>query len=78
MIKVIVGVFETQFDPDTLILTLPAAFETLKSQDAEFEMVTSNNIQRLQMEYNHNIVTRSEAHIFINQGVNRLAGLSPA
>ena len=77
MIKVIVGVFETRFDPDSLTLALPAAFETLKSQDAAFEMVTSNNIQKLRMEYSHNIVTKSTAHIFVNHGVNRLAHLSP-
>ena len=40
-------------------------------------MVTSNNIQKLRMEYTHNIVTKSEAHIFINHGVNKLANLSP-
>ena len=38
----------------------------MKSEDANFEMVTSNTIQHLNLRYQHNIVNKAVAHIFVN------------
>ena len=76
MIKEIISVFETKFDPATLMLKIPEAFERLKGEDAQFEMVTSNTIQTLQLEYQDRIVTKSQAIIFVNTEINKLASLT--
>lgn len=40
--------------------------------DANFETIASNTLQPLNMIYNHNIVTRTIAYIFINDSCNGL------
>ena len=45
MIAEIVNVLLTKLDRNTLTIQLPQAFEHLKGEDANFEMVTSNTIQ---------------------------------
>ena len=54
-----------RFDRSSLTLKIPGAFEHLKGKDANFEMVTSNTLQPLSINYHHNIVTNSIAYIFV-------------
>ena len=44
MVKDIVKMMTRNFNHDNLTLQLPLAFEQLKGEDANFEMVTSNTI----------------------------------
>ena len=44
MVRDVIGTLEHRFDPDTLMLHIPEAFEHLKGSDSSFEMVTSNTI----------------------------------
>ena len=72
MVKDVVKVLLTKYDPKTMTIELPNAFEHLKGQDANFEMVTSNTIQPIKLSYSHNIVARSIATIFVNTDCNGL------
>ena len=38
----------------------------MKGEDAQFEIVTSPTMQPLRLMYNHNKVTKTVAHIFVN------------
>ena len=76
MVRDVVGIFEHQFNPQTLMLGIPNAFDHLKGSDTNFEMVTSNTIQDTQMEYKNNLITQSEAVIFINTHCNKVRDLS--
>ena len=69
MAQDIVKVLLTRFNPYNLSIQLPIAFEQLKGLDAEFEMVTSNTIQPTTLLYQHNIVTKKYAVIFVNTHV---------
>ena len=40
----------------------------MKGKDANFEMVVSNSIQSLKLQYTHNIIKNSIAYIFVNDG----------
>ena len=51
-------------------IDIPSCFEHLKGEDANFEMVTSNSIQPLNLVYHHNLVTWSIAYIFVNTDCN--------
>ena len=51
MVEDVATLFRTGFDHNDLMITLPQAFELLKGADAAFEMVTSNCIQPLRLEY---------------------------
>ena len=42
MVSELAKVMTERFDRDNLALRIPDAFEQLKSEDANFEMVTSN------------------------------------
>ena len=44
MVKNVIEILEHRFDPETLMLPVPLAFENLKGDDNNFEMVTSNTI----------------------------------
>ena len=76
MVRDLISTFEHRFNPQTLMLNIPEAFEHLKGSDANFEMVTSNTIQSTRMEYNQNIITESRAVIFINTSCNKTKNLS--
>ena len=76
MVRDLISTFEHRFNPKTLMLHIPEAFEHLKGSDANFEMVTSNTIQSTRMEYNQNIITESRAVIFINTSCNKTKNLS--
>ena len=68
MVNEIVNMMENRYDRDSLTLQIPKAFEYLTCKDADFEMVTSNTLQPLNLIYSHNLVTRTIAYIFINTG----------
>ena len=65
MVHEIAQVMRDRFDRDNLSLYIPTVFESLKSEDANFEMVTSNLLQPLTLFFNSNIVTHSQAYIFV-------------
>ena len=66
MVADIVDMMETTYDKDTMSLRLPQAFEQLRGKDADFETVSSNSLQPLNLIHNHNVVTRTIVYIFIN------------
>ena len=51
MVRDIIGTLEHRFNPQTLVLSIPDAFDHLKGSDTNFEMVTSNTIQPTMIEY---------------------------
>ena len=65
MVHEIAQVMRDRFDRDNLSLYIPQVFESLKSADANFEMVTSNLLQPLTLFFNANIVTHSQGYIFV-------------
>ena len=75
MVNDIAQLMKNRFDHNTLMLEIPESFEQLKGRDANFEMVTSNTIQPVMVEYKHNIVSRSAATIFVNTECNSLSGV---
>ena len=54
-------------------IVLPDGFEHLKGKDANFEMVTSNTIQPVQLNFRDKVVTSSIAYIFYSTDCNGLA-----
>ena len=75
MVNDIARLMRERFDHNTLLLAIPESFEQLKGRDANFEMVTSNTIQPVMIEYKHNIVARSAAAIFVSTECNALLGV---
>ena len=71
MVQDIVSLFKTAFDHNDLMIKLPHAFEMLKGKDAEFEMVTSNCIQPMRLEYQGKLVTKSVAVIFVTTEIDK-------
>ena len=67
MVSDVTNTLLNRFDRNTLTLRIPAAFEHLKGKDANFEMVTSNTLQPLNINYHHNIITQSVAYIFVSE-----------
>ena len=51
MVNDIVLVMRERFDHNTLMLEIPETFEHLKGRDVNFELVTSNTIQPVKVEY---------------------------
>ena len=78
MVKDVIETFEHRFDPQTLMLHIPGAFEHLKGSDSNFEMVTSNTIQPTRLEYSKNIITEKKAVIFINTCCNKIKSMDRA
>ena len=54
------------YNKETFTVDFPSCFDGLKGDDANFEMVASNTIQPLRLPYSFNVVTKSEAVIFLN------------
>ena len=65
MIKDIIGTLIYKYDRSNLTIQLPDAFQYLKGQDSNFEMVTSNTIQPVKLFYEHNIVNNAKTTAFI-------------
>ena len=72
MVENLVDTLQNKFDRINLSIKIPFAFEQLKGSDASFEMVTSNTIQSMSLLYQHNIVFKRHAAIFVNTDVNDL------
>ena len=66
MVKEIADTMLEKYELVNLSLTFPQAFEDLYSGDANFEMATSNTIQPMRIFYRYNVVTISQAVIFVN------------
>ena len=61
----------TRFNKMNLTCDIPQVFEHLKGKDVNFEMITSNTMQNLQLQYRHNIVAKSRAIIFVTEELYR-------
>ena len=55
---------ENRFDKNSFFLSIPKMFDDMVGVDADFEMIASQTLQHLKLEYKHNIVTKSIAIIF--------------
>ena len=53
------------YDKNTFHLSIPQCFDALYGVDAKFEMSASNTLQQLKLVYNHNIITRAIAMVFV-------------
>lgn len=65
MIEDVQQAFLKKFDKDTMTCEFPDILDHLQGQDANFEMVTSNTIQTLKLSYQHNIIGKTLAVIFV-------------
>ena len=65
MVSEIAFVMRDRFERENLSLLIPQAFDQLKSEDANFEMVTSNLLQPLTLFYADKIITHSHGVIFL-------------
>ena len=73
MYKILVNLhqtFENNFDKDNLTIKLPHIFNTIITQDARMELVTSNTLCPINLIYQHNYVTKTIATIFVNTECN--------
>ena len=49
MCKDLKELFDERYDKETCILEIPKVFNQFKAEDAQFEMVTSNNLKNLSL-----------------------------
>ena len=54
------------YSKKTFTVDFPTCFDGMKGDDANFEMVASNTLQPMRLPYSFNVVTKSEAVIFLN------------
>ena len=71
MINDVRHVMEHRLNRKKLTLEIPAVFEQLKGQDANFEMTSSNTLQKLELPYRNNIVSKSRGIVFVTDGIER-------
>ena len=57
MIDEIANIMEARYENENLSIEIPAVFDHLKGEDANFELVTSNDSKPLRLFLNDNIVT---------------------
>ena len=73
MVRDLIQVLETNYDKDRMRMVLPVGLEHMKGKDANFETVTSNTIQPVQLNFYDKVITDSIAYIFVNTDCNGLA-----
>ena len=66
MVMEMIDAIKSRIDFKTLTVSLPDAFENMKFSDASLEMVTSSNLQKLHVQLNARVITKSKAVIFYN------------
>ena len=67
MVYELISTIIARLDRQTLSIQFPDVVSQLHSHDQDsFEMSCSNTIMPLKLYYNHNIVTRTYAAIFVN------------
>ena len=66
MVKEITENMLEKYETVNFSLTFPQVFEDLYSDDANFEMASSNTVQPLKIFYRHNIVTHKIGAVFVN------------
>lgn len=64
-------VMEHRLNRKKLILEIPDVFEQLKGQDTNFEMTSSNTLQKLELPYRNNIVSKSKGIVFVTDRIER-------
>ena len=64
-------VMEHRLNREKLILEIPAVFEQLKGQDTNFELTSSSTLQKLELPYRNNIVSKSKGIVFVTDGIER-------
>ena len=63
---------ETRYSTDTLAFDIPMQLGGIEKMAPEVEIIKSNTLQPLKLFYQHNIVNRSIAYIFVNTKCNGL------
>ena len=66
MIKNVADILDSDYDRTTQAVEFPECFDNIKSDDANFEMATSNTLLPMRLIRQHNVVTHSIAAIFCN------------
>ena len=56
---------ENRFDKNSFTLSIPKMFDDMIGVDADFEMISSQTLQHLKLVYEHNLVTKTIAIIFV-------------
>ena len=59
MIRDVRNAFCYKFDRDSLTCELPGIFDDIKLDEKSFEVVYSGNMQTLQLDYRHNVVSKT-------------------
>ena len=70
MVRDLIDTLLNSYDRDKLTFTLPQGLEHLKGKDANFEMVTSNTIQPILLNFRDKVVNHSISRIFVNTDLN--------
>ena len=73
MVRDLTNTLLTNFDRERMRIVLPEGLNHLKGKDVNFEMVTSNTIQPVQLNFHDKVITRSIAYIFVNTSCKGLA-----
>ena len=60
MVKDFTKTLLNRFERKTLSVTIPDVLEHMKSKDASFEMVTSNELQQVKLYFSHNVLQLGE------------------
>ena len=72
MVSDLIKILMNNYNKTKLTFVIPQGFEHLKGKDANFEMVTSNTIQPVQLHFNQNFVAHSISRIFVTSDCNGL------
>ena len=66
MVKNVVDILNEHYDRDGQYVEFPSCFNQIKGEDANFELVASNNLQKLRLARRANVVIKSIAIIFVH------------
>ena len=72
MVKNVVDILNHNYDRTTQTVTFPTCFDNIKSDDANFELVASNTLQKVKLARRHNVVKKSTAVIFAHTNVGNM------
>ena len=66
MIRNVADLIDTRYDKKNYCVEFPTVLDNIKSDDAKFEFVTSNTLQKVRLVRDHTRVKKSVAVIFVN------------
>ena len=65
----VINILKDKFDRPTLSLTVPNIFEHLTRASNDYELVTSPFVQPVRLNFEHKIVRKAVAIIFVNERI---------